>query len=139
MSKPLETLPSQSRKDKASDQIAAAWVMGTISGFLTLIASLSGGSGHPIFPGFDYDNLIDVVIIFGLTFGIYKKNRIAAILMLSYFVVNEIFIISNPEQFHIPISAAFSLGSFVFGFCYLLGVIGTFVHHKIVKSEEHFS
>jgi hypothetical protein len=135
MSKPLETLP-YNYKEKALGQITAACVAGIISGGLTLIASLSGGSGHPIFPGFDYSNLIDVVIVFGLTFGIYKKNRVTAILMLCYYVLNLVYILSNPSVYHVPISAVFSLGSLIFGYCYFLGVKGTFAHHKIVKTEK---
>jgi len=77
------------RLKEAEAQIKLAWQAGIISGTLTLIFVLLSLAGYD-FTGFiNASALIDVCLMFGLSFGIYKKSRIAAVLMLVYFAFNQ--------------------------------------------------
>ena len=71
-------------------RIRNAWVTGIISGSITLIFTLIAMNGDQLM-GFSVWNLSDVVLIFGLTFGIYKKSRTCAVVMLAYFLLSKIF------------------------------------------------
>jgi serine/threonine-protein kinase len=75
-------------------------------------------------------NLIDAALIFSLAFGIYKKSRRCAVLMLVYFVGSKIIVIADTGRF----SGAFL--SIVFIYFYLQGVIGTFTYHKLLKQRD---
>ena len=79
--------------------------------------------------GFSVWNLSDVVLIFGLTFGIYKKSRTCAVVMLAYFLISKIIIISQTGSFN------GSLLAIVFIYYYVYGVIGTFAYHKHLKEN----
>lgn len=63
-------------------RIKNAWITGIVSGSITLIFTLIAMNGSQIL-GFSIWNLSDVALIFGLTFGIYKKSRACAVAMLA--------------------------------------------------------
>ena len=112
--------------EKANNAIKSAWIAGVISGTLTLILSLIGAFG------FDLWNLIDAFLTFGLTFGIYKKNRACAIILFIYFVGDKIFaLIQSPATAATGIPMAL-----VFGYFFFQGIRGTFAYHRIRKSKN---
>jgi len=71
-------------------------------------------------------SLFDALFIFCMAYGIYKKNRICAVLMFEYFFLSIIFRISITSQLNI--------GSFIIGWTFLYffyqGITGTYAHHK---------
>lgn len=79
--KPTVAGEDSSRLVKANSQIRSAWIAGTISGVVTLIFTFILET-----PGM----FIDVLLIFGLTWGIYKKSRICAVIMFIYFILSKI-------------------------------------------------
>ncbi len=109
-------------------RIRNAWVTGIISGSITLIFTLIAMNGDQLM-GFSVWNLSDVALIFGLTFGIYKKSRTCAVVMLAYFLISKIIIISQTGSFN------GSLLAIVFIYYYVYGVIGTFAYHKHLKEN----
>lgn len=109
-------------------RIRNAWVTGIISGSITLIFTLIAMNGDQLM-GFSVWNLSDVVLIFGLTFGIYKKSRTCAVVMLAYFLLSKIIIISQTGSFN------GSLLAIVFIYYYSYGIIGTFAYHKHLKEN----
>jgi len=115
------------RLKEAESQIKLAWQAGIVSGTTTLIFVLLSLAGYD-FTGFiDASALIDVCLIFGLSFGIYKKSRIAAVLMLVYFAFNQAWIIIEIKRFP-------GIISWVFLILFLRGVQGTFTYPKLSKS-----
>ena len=111
--------------DKAKGAITSAWIAGAISGVITLIVSLIGAFG------FDQWNLIDVFIIFGLTFGVYKKSRVCAIILFIYWVGDRIWMmVAQPEAI-----AGSLFMAILFGIWFFQGIRGTFAYHRIVKAE----
>ena len=104
---------------KANNQIKTAWITGTISGVMTLLGTLF--LNIP-------DLFIDVVLTFGLSFGIYKKSRICAVIMFGYFIFSKILLweILKGDPLGLIVSIAFI-------YFFWQGVQGTFAYHKITK------
>jgi hypothetical protein len=105
--------------------IRNACIAGTISGLLTLLVTLIAVAGVHI-PGSDFDvwNLLDVFFIFALTFGIYKKNRVCAVLILVYFVGNTVLIwYESGSLSGLPTAI-------IFVYFFFQGILCTFAYHR---------
>jgi hypothetical protein len=118
--------------DDALRKIKIAWVAGIVSGVITLAVTLLSMSGTRLF-GFNAWSFLDVALIFGLTFGIYRKSRVCAVVMLVYFVLSKIYLWTITPSF------IGLLVSLIFLFCYAQGVIGTFRYHSIVTTPQEAS
>jgi serine/threonine-protein kinase len=116
---PVPEIPDDIRK-----KIRNAWIAAIVSGSLTLLVTLVAMSGSPIF-GFSAWMLIDVALIFGLAFGIYKKSRTCATVLLVYFIISQILLRIETGQ----TSGLFM--SIIFIYFYWQGVSGTFAYHKL--------
>ncbi|MFS0612127.1 hypothetical protein [Lederbergia ruris] len=69
-------------------------------------------------------SLMDVILLLGLAYGIYKKSRICAVLLFILFVLNQIILfIDMGTVITLPIAI-------VFGYLLLKGVQATFIYHK---------
>ncbi len=106
----------------------AAMVCGTLTlaGSITLIINRTG------FSLLNLMSLFDVVFIFSMAYGIYRKSRICAVLMFEYFLLSKIF--------NISISAHINSGVMIIGAVFLFflyqGIIGTFAYHKCRICKE---
>ena len=98
---------------------------------LIFYAILSNASGHI---GLWNDPLafLDIVLIFILAFGVYKKSRTAAVVMVLYFIFSKIYLIIAGGQ----LSGNTIVFSLVFLYFYVKSVQGAFVFHKIEKQEN---
>ena len=77
--------------------------------------------------GYNLYNMIGVILVIGLFYGMYKKSRICAIILLLFSVIHNIFfIIIGINLLGIIIDL---LITFFFAYC----VYGTFVYHKIIN------
>jgi len=123
---PPDTLRELAVND-ALRKIKTAWVAGIVSGVITLAVTLLSITGTRLF-GFNAWSFLDVALIFGLTFGIYRKSRVCAVVMLVYFVLSKIYMWTITPSF------IGLLVSLIFLFCYVQGVIGTFRYHRIVPT-----
>ncbi len=74
-------------------------------------------------PGFGGGILLDAVILFGLAFGVYKRSRICAALLVGYGTFNEVYMISSG----IDKSSALRL---IFIYFYIRGMFATFAYHN---------
>lgn len=68
-----------------------------ISGGWTLAITLAAMSGRMI-PGVDAWTLIDVALIFGLAYGIWRRSRAASTAMLVYFVASKLILFGETGQ-----------------------------------------
>lgn len=103
------------RLQEANKRIKVAWITGIISGCINTIAAFLSS---PYF-------FVDVVLVFGLAFGIYKKSRACAVIMLIYFVVSKLLtltLLKNPGAL---------LVSVIVSYIYFRGIQGTYEYHKI--------
>ena len=108
-------------------KIRNVWVAAIISAGMTLLITLIAMSGTELM-GFSAWQLMDVALILGLAFGIYKKSRTCAVLMFVYFIASKIMLMAQsgaPNGIFLAI---------MFGYFYWQGVSGTFSYNKIIKS-----
>ena len=77
---------------------------------------------------FDIWSTIDVVLIFALAFGIYKKSRVAATTMFLYFLASKILIIVETGK---PSGLLLAI---IFLYFYFQAMVGTYQYHKILKN-----
>jgi serine/threonine-protein kinase len=112
---------------EAEDAIKKAWSAGLISGIITLIVTGVAMAGYD-FMGITAWNLVDVVFIFGLTFGIYRKSRTCAVIMLVYFVGSKFYMwIDQRTVAGLPLAL-------VFGYFFIQGVRGAFAYHGMASA-----
>jgi hypothetical protein len=107
-----------------SKKIKSAWIAACISGAVTLAVTLFAMSGNAML-GFTAWSLLDTGLIFGLAFGIYKKGRACAVLMLVYFVASKIILMIEAGK---PSGLLVAL---IFGYYFWQGVVGTFAYQKL--------
>lgn len=105
-------------------KIRSAWIAACISGAITLLLTLVAMSGTALL-GLDAWSLVDVALIFGLAFGISRKSRVCAVLMLGYFVLSKILMMVETGQ---PSGLLLAV---VFGYYFWQGVHGTFAYHRL--------
>lgn len=111
---------------EANKVIKQAWGAGVVSGTLTLLLTIAAMFGMQ-FMGLTIWSLIDVLLIYGFSFGIYRKSRTCAILLFIYFVYCKIvMIIEGPGRNGIFLAL-------LFGYCFFRGIVGTFAYHKANK------
>jgi serine/threonine-protein kinase len=107
-------------------KIKHAWVAAVISGCITLVVTLVAMSGTDIL-GFSAWELIDVALIFGLAFGIYKKSRACAVIMFVYFIASKILLMMQTGR---PTGVPLAI---IFAYYFWQGIAGTFAYHKLDK------
>jgi len=113
----------------ANQRIKTAWIMAVISGTVTLIFSVMALQGNTFGGVISAWNFIDVVIAYGLAFGIFKKSRVAAVIMLIYFIIGQVMIMAAMKR-----PPSFLAFIFVYGF--FEGIRGTFAYHTLKKSQD---
>ncbi len=109
--------------NKANTLIKEAWIVGVVLGGFNLFASFFGWYGSNLW------NLIDVAIVFGLSFGIYKKSRTCALAMFIYLLINKIMMLSEGT-----LQSSGFLWAILFGYAFFQGIRGTFAYHKIIRT-----
>jgi hypothetical protein len=114
--------------DEILKKIKNGWVAALISAVMTLGVTLIAMSGTAVL-GFSAWELIDVALILGLAFGIYKKSRTSAVIMLVYFVASKILIMVESGK---PTGLLMGM---VFVYFYWQGVVGTFAYHTLKKDN----
>ena len=124
LSNPTPKVPEEILK-----KIKQAWIAGTVSASVTLVVTLLAISGTEIL-GFTVWELFDVALIAGLTYGIYRKSRTCAVLMLLYFIASKIFIMIETGK---PTGLVLGI---LFAYFYWQGVSGTFSYHRFLKNPR---
>lgn len=109
-------------------KIKNAWVAGLVSIGTTVVFTLISMSGTDIM-GLDAWAFVDVFLMLIFVFGIYKKSRTCAVLMLLLFAANKIVMwLEAGTASGLPLAL-------VFLWFYTQGVIGTFQYHSLVKKN----
>jgi hypothetical protein len=102
----------------AERMVACGWIGAAFVGLITVIFSLTGF-------GLTRLNLIDAALLLGLAYGIYRRSRTCAVLVLAYHLVNRGLVYAHAPYVP-PVIAA---GDLLLASLFVLGVIGTFAHH----------
>ena len=103
-----------------------AWIAGVISTLITLAFAISGAYSEYIRIKFGTDtwSLIDVCILAGLTYAVYKEKRYGALGLLLYFAIGKFIQAASAGQF------TGGLTSLIFAYFFLQGTRATFKIHK---------
>lgn len=112
------------RREEAEKAIKNAWTAGIVSGVLTLVVTIIAMAGYSVL-GFSAWNLLDVAVIGGLTFGIYRKSRTCAVSMLIYFLASKLMLWTETRSLSgLPVALLFS-------WYFVQGVRGAFAWHGL--------
>ena len=120
------TPPDIAVPDDILKKIKTGWVVALISAALTLVLTGIAINGTSVM-GFTAWNGVDALIALALAFGIYKKSRVCAVIMLVYFMAAKLIMISQTGRFDGIVMAV------VFLVCYFQAVMGTFAYHRFIK------
>lgn len=125
---------------QAEKKIRNAWILGLISGFTTLLFTLMAATsegGTADFQGTTVSlwYLLDVFLIFLLTFGIYRKSRVAAIGMFIYFLLSKLMIWSVGLSVAGPSVLPGILTGIVFLYFYFEGARAAITLHQL--QQDH--
>lgn len=115
--------------EKSKKQIRNAVALGIFSGTVTLIVTILSLFGMQLY-NINLWSLIDVLIIFGLTYGFYKKSRVCAILMFTYFIFGKLWMYMENKK-SITLTSMIIIGYFL-----LKGVIGVFSYHNLTHEKQ---
>jgi hypothetical protein len=105
--------------------IKNAWICCLVSAAITLAVTLFSVYGSSNRLGFNLWNLLDVALLLGFAFGIYKKSRTCAVLLLVYFLGSKIMMIVEHG-----LGGAGGILGMVFLIMFWKGVSGTFEYHQ---------
>lgn len=108
-------------------KIKGGWICAIISGCLTLFIAIIAILGFSVSSFADAWLLVDVVLIFILAFGIYKKSRTASTIMFLYFLISKISIVVETGRIN---------GLFIgvlFLYFYANAMIATYKYHNLLK------
>ena len=118
--------PAVDVPDDVLKKIRGAWIAGAVSTVITLGLTLLAIAGTSV-AGLDAWNMVDVFLVAGLTWGIYRKSRFAAVGMLVYFVISKIIMFAEGGR---PSGAIWAL---LFLYLYVQGVRGTFQYARLTR------
>ena len=111
-------------REAAQKKIRGAWGAGCVSTGITLLAM----AGYGVL-GMSALNLVDVALLGGLTFGIWRRSRTCAVIMLGYFLASRLLILASPDNGALRVTSI--PGALVFLYFYWQGVAGTFAFHRL--------
>lgn len=119
--------------EEISKKIKNGWIAACVSGTLTLVITLLSFVGDAFSEIVDVWTFIDVVLIFALACGIYKKSRFAATCMFVYFLASKIWMVYATGS-----ASGIYLG-LVFLYFYFMAMLGTFQYHSYLKEQNEIS
>lgn len=111
---------------QANKAIKDATVAGIITIIVTLMLTLIYASGAGL-AHLDVWNIIDIVVLSGLTYGIYRKSRACALIMPIYYLTLKTVLWVNEQAFiGVPLAL-------IFTYFFWRGVQGTWAYHKLMQ------
>lgn len=118
---------------KANRKIVQAYTAAIFSGFITLCYTIiSTVVGRSIL-GISIWNIIDVFFVFGLAFGIYKKNRACAVIIFIYFLLSKAIMFT---RLTLPSIISSTFVGLIFAYYYYQGIVGTYAYHRLQDNED---
>lgn len=104
----------------AERMVACGWIAASAAGVFMIVLAFMAGFGAVM-----WVSLGGAGILFAFAYGIYRRSRICAVLVLVNHFLGVAGLFARVRDVP-PIEVAVTL---LLGVLYVLGVIGTFVHH----------
>jgi hypothetical protein len=127
---PLELQEAElSVPEKIRQRINCGWIAGLMTSAVTTVIILFSFTGTSVL-GIDAWSLIDVALICALSYGVFRKSRICAVLLLAFFALSKaVMWIKSGSATGLPIALAFL-------WFFFRGVMGTFQFHRWKRESE---
>lgn len=109
----------------AERMVACGWVAAIVAGTLMALFALTRAFG------FGPLNLTDAALLIGLAYGIYRRSRICAVLVLVYHALNLAALYGRAHYLPPNVVAV----ALAFAALYVLGIVGTFAHHAHRRTQ----
>ncbi len=113
----------------ANKAIKDAWVAGLITVIATIALTFIYASG----PGFAHValwNWVDILVLAGLSYGIYRKSSLCAAIMLVYYLGSKAILWTDERAFiGVPIAL-------IFAYFFWRGIQGTRAYHQLAISSN---
>lgn len=120
--------PKITTMEIAKNTAMQAFWAAIISAVITALFAIASIYGMTVVEGIDVFAFIDVMFLLVLAWGIRNMSRTAATIMLVYFVISKIYIISLN-------GAGSVITIIIFGLLYANGVRGTFAYQKFKQGK----
>lgn len=123
----------ESANKSITEAVKIGLLVSTITGVYKLYVVFGIGR-NPI-------NLVDIIIVFGMSFGLYKKSRVCGSIIFVWFLFNTFYILIiklttidkvNPAGLIFGILVAFYINV-----AFFQGLRGTFAYHKMLRKERN--
>lgn len=111
-------------------KIKRCWIVGIVASMATVLGLIGTMMGRFTTFAFDEWALIDIAIMLALSFGVFKKSRTCAILMVAFYVYGRYALLA--EGF--PLSGMPL--ALVFMWFFIQGVVGTFQFHRWKRENQ---
>ena len=118
---------------KWTKKIRNGWIAGLVLGIITLtltIIAINSPDNTFLQNNFSSYSFIDVIIVLILSYGVYRKNKVSAIILLIYFMLPKV--ITSLETGNIKALTGGSL----FIYFFVEAIRGIIEYHKLKKKEE---
>lgn len=112
--------------------IKHGWIAALVSGTLTLLMTAATMAGDTANAGTHAWNFVDVLLIFGLAFGIFRNSRAAATAMFFYFLLSKIIMMVETGA---PSGVVLGLLFLIF---YFRAMTATYRYHRFVRHARRF-
>ena len=112
--------------DGAQRHITRGWITGAVMTGVTFLASVTASAAFLAPDGLRY---ADAALAFLLTFGIWRRSRIAAVAMLILFVAVTVFKVAS-----VGARPLFLLFAAAFSYFYVQAVRGTWAYHRLAAN-----
>ncbi len=116
---------------KTQKHIRNAWIAGIFSGTGAIIMLLTKNMPKEAL----YFAIVNVLLFYGLSFGVYKRSRACAIVIVVYYLFAKIILIITWSSEDVTNLIIFTSLAIAFLYFYSQGVRGTFVYHKLTKEK----
>lgn len=109
-------------------KIKGAWIAGLVSAGITLLFILIAVGSGTVIMGINAWAFVDIGIILGLAYGVYRRSRTCAVSLFAFFLVEKIATFATANSVgSVPIAL-------VFIYLYGRGMVGTFQYHRERKA-----
>lgn len=112
--------------------IKHGWIAALVSATLTLLVTAAALASSTENRAVHALNFVDVALVLGLAFGIYRSSRIASTLMFAYFLLSKIIMMA---QAGMPTGVVTGLVFLIF---YFRAMVATYRYHRFVKHARLF-
>ncbi len=119
----LETISSMHPYHIQRD-IRRAWIAALISATGTLAISLFVVLAHRTFYGVSAWTLFDAAFVYGLAIGVYRRSRIAIVLLICYWAGSKL------HLYWVTGKIGALIGLAIFGYFFVAGALAIFEYHR---------